>query len=406
MLLIPIRTESAIHRTPTVNYLLIATNVALFFIFNDATTAKVISDFKHQVLAFQSHAPAFHQFLTYQFLHAHPMHLIGNMLFLWVFGNSVNSKMGDLPYLMFYLAGGIFAAWGFALMQSGHSELVGASGAIAAITAAYLALFPRSHVTVLLWVFVFVHFFEWPAMILILLKIIVWDNVIGPSLVGSEGVAHTAHLAGYFFGFVGALLLLLVRGLPRDQFDILALWDRWHRRRAMADAMADSRSAQRRGFSPFGGAVQAPEAGDPALAGAVFDRIADLRSRIGELVEQGKPGEALTAYQELQAMDSRPCLAERHQLAIARYLYAAGLHAQSAAAFERFIEVYPRSQDTNEIRMLLGIIYARDLKQPDDADKHLTQALSDLKDEPRRAQCLDWLRTVRMSLDRPLTEAT
>ena len=145
------------------------------------------------------------------------MHLLGNMLFLWVFGNSVNGKMGDIPYLLFYLAGGVFAAWGYAILQAKVFYLVGASGAIAAVTTAYLALFPRSRVTVMVWFFFFIHFFEVPAMILIGLKVIVWDNVVAPKLAGADSVAYGAHIAGYFFGFLVSLNMLFLRALPRDQ---------------------------------------------------------------------------------------------------------------------------------------------------------------------------------------------
>ena len=77
-----------------------------------------------------------YQFFTYQFLHADVGHLFGNLLFLWVFGNSVNGKMGNWPYLLFYLAGGVCAAWGWAALNPGPLHLVGASGAIAAVTTA------------------------------------------------------------------------------------------------------------------------------------------------------------------------------------------------------------------------------------------------------------------------------
>ena len=142
---------------------------------NTGLTGPRWADFATDPFALRSADPAIYQFITYQFRHGDVWHLLGNMLFLWVFGNSVNSKMGDWAYVVFYLAGGVFAAWGYAMLESPGFTLVGASGSIAAITTAYLVLYPRSRVTVLLWFFL-IHFFELPAMIIIGVKIVLWDK--------------------------------------------------------------------------------------------------------------------------------------------------------------------------------------------------------------------------------------
>ncbi len=196
MLIIPIRTESPLKRVPYVNFFLIATNMVLYVVLDENLVGDAVATFKKRYLELDAADPGLLQFLTYQFLHADVWHLFGNMLFLWVFGNSVNGKMGGLPYLLFYLAGGVFAAWGWAVVTDGPSYLVGASGSIAAITTAYLALFPRSRVTLLVWLFIFIRFFEVSAMVIILLKIVVWDNIVAPSLGGAVNVANQAHLAG------------------------------------------------------------------------------------------------------------------------------------------------------------------------------------------------------------------
>ena len=304
--------------------------------------------------------------------------------------------MGNVCYVMFYLAGGVFAAWGFALIDP-SSRLIGSSGAIAAITTAYLALFPRSRVTVLLWFLLFIHFIEVPAMLLILLKIIVWDNVIGPSLMGSEGVAHTAHLAGYLFGFVGAILMLFVRALPRDQFDLLAVWRRWHQRRSFAADHIDGipRSVAR---------VPTMTAAQQQAENERIDRITEIRSRIGEAVDRGRVDDAASLYEELIAEEPRQCLSERLQLAVAREFYSTGRFPQAAMAFERFVACYPESSEATNVRLLLGIIYARDLQQYEAADEHLTRSLSFLRDQARRSQCLEWLKNVRTALGRTAPE--
>src|SRR5690606_30503901 len=91
-------------------------------------------------------APELHQFLSYQFLHASWLHLLGNMLFLYVFGNSVEDRLGRAAYLLFYLAGGVMAGVGHAWLEA--APVLGASGAVAGVTGAFLALFPLSNITV------------------------------------------------------------------------------------------------------------------------------------------------------------------------------------------------------------------------------------------------------------------
>lgn len=403
LVVIPIRTESEIRRTPLANYVLLGANVFIFLLFEGLLASKSMEQFKTQHLAFHSDEPALLQFFTYQFVHADIMHLLGNMVFLWVFGNSVNSKMGNVPYILFYLAGGVFAAWGFALATPQASHLVGASGAIAAVTTAYLVLYPRSHVTVLVWVFIFIHFFELPAMILIGLKIIVWDNIIAPGFGSHGAVAHGAHLAGYLFGFVTALSMLLLRALPRDQFDILAVWKRWNQRREFASVMRDPRAAARARY----GSVAREKPLDPQQQTKDerrFDEISDLRSRIGKNLDGSDVAAAAELYDQLTTIDPQLSLSENHQLQVAREFYGSERFAQAAAAFERYVDCYAHSTEASNVRLLLGIIYARDLRQYEVADKHLTKSMEKLRDGARRDQCFRWLTDVRAALGRPAPE--
>lgn len=383
-MIIPIRTETTFRRTPLTNYILITANVLLYGILGTPLGGITLAAVRNDYLVFDSVEPNLLQFFSYQFLHADQWHLLGNMLFLWVFGNSVNAKMGDIPYLLFYLAGGIFAAWGYALVNPQPFELVGASGAIAAITTAYLALYPRSHVTVLIWFFI-IHFIEVPAMILIGLKIIVWDNIMAPGIGGAGNVAHAAHLSGYLFGFCGAMFMLLIRALPRDQFDLLSLWKRWHRRRSFSEADTI-------------GPVARPVPRDPALRAAEekqVDEVSALRQQIQEAFDRRDISGAAEIYRKLLALDPQQCLSEMAQLEIARQLFQARQFPDAARAFHRFVDCYPLSRETENARLLLGILYARDLRDFPNAQAVLTAALETLRDEDRRALCLQWLEQVR-----------
>lgn len=399
-MIIPIRTQMVFRRTPTANYAIIGVNCFVYLIFNWADRTDLIA-FMDRHLVLQADGPSLYQFLTYQFLHAGPWHLAGNMLFLWVFGNSVNAKMGNWPFLFFYLAGGVFAALAFTIGSS--ASLLGASGSIAAITTAYLVLFPRSRVTVMYMLF-FIGFFELPAMILILFKIILWDNMIAPGMFGSGQIATSAHLGGYLFGFFGALIMLAIRAVARDQFDMLSLINRWNRKRAFQATMTDP-AARRR--AEIGSVARTPAQSEEAMKDEEqqMDQISDLRTKIGECLTREDAPAAATLYEQLVAVDSHQCLSAKNQLTIAREFYATNRSPQAAGAFERFLACYPNGGEANEVRLLVGIIYARDLKLYERAEGFLTKTLPRLAEGSRKEQCLSWLEEVRQALGKPAADA-
>ena len=100
-------------------------------------------------LCFMPARPYLWQFITYAFLHSGLLHIFGNMFFLYIFGNNVNDKLGHFGYLCFYLAGAVFSAVGHTLVSS--NPVMGASGAVAAVTGAYLVLFPQTLITIVYW---------------------------------------------------------------------------------------------------------------------------------------------------------------------------------------------------------------------------------------------------------------
>jgi len=395
--MIPIRTDTPIRRTPVANLALLAANVLVYLLWNLSPAWQGL-EVRHLVL--RADDPTLTQFLTYQFLHDHrgPMHLIGNMLFLWVFGNAVNAKMGHLPYLLFYLAGGVFAGVGFAWFSD--QSLVGASGAIAAVTTAYLALFPRSRITFLYWFFI-IGFIELPSLLIITFKIVLWDNLIAPNWFGGQGgVAYSAHLSGYGFGFAVACLMLWLRALPRDQFDIVALLHRWNQRRAFAELM---RSPQAQAQARYARVAAGPLKTDPleAQAAAALDRVTELRARIGQALAANDRAAAAMLYEELVTADPRQVLSQQQMLDVANQFYLLRRYPQAAACYERFLQHYPRSGEAEHVRLLLGIIYARDLQHYEAAEKHLRESMNQLTDARRREQCGHWLDIVLAALGRP-----
>ncbi len=393
MLVLPIRTESGSHRMPMVNYALIGANLLMYIVFNEGYFGRAVAGVRDQYMVFHSDTPSLLQFFTYQFLHADASHLLGNLLFLWVFGNGVNAKMGDWPYFLFYIAGGVFAAWGYATLKTEYFQLIGASGSIAAVTTAYLVLFPRSRVTVLVWFF-FIYFFELPAMIIIGVKIVLWDNIVSTMLASPSNVAHQAHLAGYLFGFFAALLLLFFRALPRDQFDILSLWKRWYKRREFAAAMADPANAAR---AQFGSVARLPAANvaQQLEEDRRIDQLAQTRLRVSEALERKDMTQAMQAFEQLIVLDATQCMPEAQQLEIARELFKQGKQTQAAAAYDRYVSCYPNARDLGDVLLLLGIISTRDLGKHDVAESYLNRAKTALRDDNRLQQCEQWLAKVQ-----------
>jgi membrane associated rhomboid family serine protease len=146
--------------------------------------------------------------LTAMFLHSSWLHLAGNMLFLWIFGNNVEDRLGRLRYLALYLASGYAAAYGFALTSADSAQpMIGASGAIAGVLGAYLVMFPRARV----WGLVPVLFFlplRVPAWLMLGMWFILQAlYATGHGAAHTGAVAYAAHVIGFGFGLLLALAL-------------------------------------------------------------------------------------------------------------------------------------------------------------------------------------------------------
>jgi len=245
---IPVHDRNPTRRTPVVTYLIIAVNVVVFLVGpvsglnpgygNAVRTACAQSSYLGHYAAvpkevihdrplpprrvgvrtgqgvvpcpvdrYQKHP--FLSVLTAMFLHGGWAHLLGNMLFLYVFGNNVEDLMGRLRYLVFYLGVGYLATYGFALLQPSSTQpLVGASGAIAGVLGAYLWLFPRAKVWSLV-PFLFFIPFRLPAwLVLGFWFVLQWLYFQGTGLASDAAVAYAAHVIGFGAGFAFAALTL------------------------------------------------------------------------------------------------------------------------------------------------------------------------------------------------------
>ena len=153
--------------------------------------------------------------LTSMFLHGGWFHVIGNLLYLRVFGDNVEDRLGHLPFLLFYIASGFAGAFGQWLIHpTSSTPMVGASGAVAGVLGAYIVLFPRARVLTLFPVFIFLTFIEVPAVVFLGIwaaqQFLNGYLVLGETVAG--GVAWFAHIGGFVLGLgVGGVARALGR---------------------------------------------------------------------------------------------------------------------------------------------------------------------------------------------------
>jgi membrane associated rhomboid family serine protease len=224
--LIPIRDHLATRTFPFVNYALIAANVVVFVLELAGAVDMRLSFLPARLLV--DPAVGVETVFTSMFMHAGFAHIGGNMLFLWIFGDNVEDAMGHVRYLVFYLLGGVCAAAAQGLAAP-TLPLLGASGAISAVLAAYAFLYPSSPVDVInpvpiLWLF-YGFLLRLPAWLVIaaFFAVNLWSVLVG----AGGGVAFMAHVGGFVAGVV--MLRPFMSG--RERMDEYARHERWARRR-------------------------------------------------------------------------------------------------------------------------------------------------------------------------------
>jgi len=218
--MIPLRSSERVYSRPVVTTTLIAINVLIYFYQSTLSpyafdqfvrTWGIVPDDLHMISLFTS-----------VFLHGSWLHVLGNMLFLWVFGRNVEDLIGGTRFLLFYLVCGVVAG----LMQvlantSAPNPVIGASGAIAGVMGAYLIKFPRTQIDTLVLLFVFFTRLAIPAPFYLLLwfgkEFLNGIVSIGEKNYTGGGVAVFAHIGGFIAG------LLLIRLFPSRQ-----RWRHWY----------------------------------------------------------------------------------------------------------------------------------------------------------------------------------
>jgi membrane associated rhomboid family serine protease len=390
MIPIPFGTDRPQRRFPWMNVALIAANVVVFFLSNTLGQRLgpgiIMSPIRPEWTRFMLTPtnPHLYQFITYQFLHEGWSHIGFNMLFLYVFGNNLNEKLGHIGYLLFYLAGGVLAGCGQMMMS--NSPTLGASGSISAVTGLFLALLPRIHIKIFIWFVIYMDVWEIPSMYFILFKV---GQDVFEQITGSNGVAYMAHLTGTVAGFAIGLLLLVANLVQRDHYDILAMLSRQRRRQGYRSVVA-------RGYDPFQGRAMggASATGDARAAGSKAankmsnsdPRIESLRAEISRLLRIHQTEDAAARYLELRQIDPTQVLTGQEQVDVASQLMAMHHHVEAAAAYEGYLAAYPSggAGQQDQITLMLGLIYARYVGNAARARELLQKVLPGLHDPKER----------------------
>jgi membrane associated rhomboid family serine protease len=288
--------------------------------------------------------PEWFDLLVCMFLHANLMHLLGNMLFLWIYGDNVEARLGRLGYLVGYLVTGAAATLAFAALNSESMvPLVGASGAISGVLGFYLIWFPHNKVKVFLWFYWFVDVLHVPAAAFLILYVVLLQNVL-PLLAGggaASGVAYWAHLGGFAAGVLGAWLVNAIFGksaAPKPHVPV----------RVHLDREALRRETRR--------AVEGPaERFERAMAEG---RMEDAAYEFAGIVrEGGKPPPPSLVF------------------ALGNWLYENGFSRDAASVFRYYIRAFPRGADLDRAHLGLGILLSRRLGQAAAAREHLHAAI-------------------------------
>lgn len=225
--MIPIRDDQPSFTKPFVNYFIIGLNVLVYLLFEPPVHSRAFQVFTfqfglipHDFVRAIAGVPQYPRaanaltILTSMFMHGDFFHILGNMWFLWIFGDNVEDHLGHFSYLTFYLICGIAAALtDIAITPSSDVPLIGASGAIAGIMGAYIVLYPRARVQTLVILIVFFTFWWLPAWVFLgywfLIQFVATSVTAASAQHQTGGVAFAAHVGGFIAG------LILIKVFPQ-----------------------------------------------------------------------------------------------------------------------------------------------------------------------------------------------
>jgi len=379
-MLVPLGTDRPSKRRPVVVPVLLGLNVGVFVTqlvlgATDPGALQALLDFGHvSRTGMTPWGP-----VTSAFLHGDFMHILGNMVALVVFGPAVEDRFGRVGFACFYLLGAVGS--GLAHVAASQAPAIGASGAIAGVSGAFLILFPHTRVRVL-WFFILITIVMVPAWWLIGLYLVM--DLIAQTFNPENGIANAAHLGGYGFGVAVAMGLLASGVLEREPYDLFSIVQRKKRRRAFRGAAGSSTPR------PY----EAAQKPDP-----VSDELASVRGQIAQRVSEGNMDDAADRFLVMRNRYAEgkysTTLPREAQYQVANHLYSRGDRAEALAAYRDLLAAYPQDKERPLIEVLVARIEARDMGRNDAAMELLKPLAEGAEDEEIRALAQGELDAIR-----------
>lgn len=219
--MIPYKDDNPTTIFPYITIILIVTNAAVFLVevFHPSGMKSLVYSYgaiPRNLLSSESIQPVAPLFtiFTSMFMHGGYLHLAGNMLYLWIFGNNIEDRLGHSRFILFYLLSGVAAAYAHSITAPDSViPMVGASGAVSGVLGAYLLLYPRARVHTLLWFGLYVEVVRIPALIVIGFWVIIQliNGLLSQGAGSQGGVAWFAHVGGFLFGVLSVRFMMQKR---------------------------------------------------------------------------------------------------------------------------------------------------------------------------------------------------
>jgi membrane associated rhomboid family serine protease len=320
--------------------------------------------------------------LTAMFVHDPDslLHVLGNMIFLWAFGKTVESHVGFWRFICLYVLGGL-AGWLGHWLVSG-SPVHGASGATSSIAFLVVAFFPRSNTRVLFLIGMGILVIPTSWLVGTFFAIDLIRLLLDSTGAIFTRVAVGAHLGGALFGLAAGMLLLRLGWAPRGEWDLLHLWSQRKRRKAFRAAL--------RGETPSAPATsppaprRVPEASPRQSPDPLPDARQQLRSAVSHALRSTDSHALAARLRAFIAADPSACLPPDEQLDAATRVLQRGDVALAAQAYANFLATHAGDARTSEVKLLLASLYIRRLGRRDEARPLLVGLLDRLSEPTQR----------------------
>ncbi len=349
-MLIPLGTTLEHRRQPTVTHLLIALNLIIYALqWGVERSGGLLSndEFVHSMAQIINQCSLssthFHWYslFSYQFLHGSWWHVIGNMVFLLPFGKAVEDRFSHFGFLSFFLFSG--ATCGFMHTVFSTAPVIGASGSVCAVTAAFLVLAPKTHIRVL-FVFFLIGFIQIPSILFVLFFVMIDTfGLITNSLgVSTEPTAWIVHLGGYLIGFIVSFGLLKSNLVLSSEYDLPTMLLQLKRRRTYTKVVEQSKQTKTKSADPF--------TEEEIIKATISDCIA--KHNYDDAYK--KLEEALVAYKNFK-------LDKQSVVLLGNWLISNSRIEEGCQVLELYLKHWSDTEDAKDIALLLAAKYLRSL---------------------------------------------